>query len=105
MVAAAWGVGKAKLVGVFRERWLGLTLKENSQDQSVGPLIPFKEQNPRETFLICMRIFILFTQEPETQVQKATRPLENPLGLAQLLLQAQAELNQKSGSTQLDGQR
>lgn len=70
-----------------------MTLKENPQ--SVGPLISFKEQNPVEAFLVCMGLFILFTEEPEMQVQKATRPLENPLGLAQPALQAQAELNQK----------
>lgn len=47
------------------------------------PLIPFKEQSPKEAFLVHRKIFILFTQEPETQVQKAARLLENPLGLAQ----------------------
>lgn len=61
-----------------------------------------------EAFLVCVGIFILFTQEPESQVQKVSRSLQNPLGLAQSPLQAQAELNQKSGSlvvTQMDGER
>lgn len=62
------------------------------------PLISFKEQSPRKAFLGHRRILILFTQKPETQVQKATRPLESPLCLAHPPLQAQTELNWKSGS-------
>jgi hypothetical protein len=52
-----------------------LTLKEDLQSQgSVRPLVcftsQFKEQSPREAFLVHVGIFILFAQEPETQVQK-----------------------------------
>lgn len=74
--------------------WVDVDRKSSSQ--SVGPLVSFKEQRPRQAFPVHMGIFILFTPEPDTQVQKATSPLENPGGLAQP--PTQAELNRKPGS-------
>lgn len=65
-----------------------LTLKENLQGQSVGLLDFFQ----REAFLARLGIFILFTYEPETQVQKAARHLESLFGLAQPPLQPRLSL-------------
>lgn len=75
-----------------------MTLKKNSQGQSVEPLGFCQRTEAQRGISSLQRVFILYPQEPETQVQKAARPLENPLGLAPPPLQARTEPRGKSGS-------